>query len=223
MLILSEPSGRGKVAGGGCIMTTGKAVCFLLVFATLAFGVWALSAEPGNSQANSFKTSLNGYEEVPAVFTAGAGSVHLTISDDETKISYELVYTGLTSTPSAAHVHFGLPATNGGVIFFLCGGGGKPACPANGTAVTGEVVAANIMQSSPDNGILAGDIKSAIRAIRDGATYANAHTARFPNGEIRGQIGRPGKHGPGKPDDDDDDDDEKPGNGNGKGKDKDKD
>ena len=50
-------------------------------------------------------------------------------------------------------------------------------------------------------GFNAGDYAALVRAIRANATYANMHTAKFPNGEIRGQI----KGGGGGGDDDDDD------------------
>jgi len=47
----------------------------------------------------------------------------------------------------------------------------------------------------PTQGLDAGDFEAALRAIRSGSTYANAHTARFPGGEIRGQIHvRPVRH-----------------------------
>lgn len=183
------------------------------VTALLGSCLWLALAEPGKSQANSFKTSLSGYQEVPAVFTAGHGTLRLTISDDETKILYELTYDDLNFAPSAAHVHFGLPATNGAVLFSLCGT--PVACPPNGQKISGTVVAADIKGADPINGILAGEMAKAIRAIRDGATYVNVHTTRFPGGEIRGHIGTPPNSAPVL--DTDDEDDDNPGKGNSKG------
>ena len=77
---------------------------------------------------------------------------------------------------------------NGGVIAFLCGGGGKPACPADGV-VEGTVTAANVVGPT-DKGITAGEFGELIRAMRNGATYANAHTSTYQPGEIRGNITR---------------------------------
>ena len=73
---------------------------------------------------------------------------------------------------------------------FLCGGGGKPACPgaASGT-VTGTIVAADI-QALPAQGIAAGEFNEVVAAVRAGVTYVNVHTSTYGNGEIRGQIGR---------------------------------
>ena len=102
-----------------------------------------------------------------------------------------------------AHVHLGRPGITGGVSFFLCGGGGQPACP-TGTSgtVTGTVTAANVLGPA-GQGIAAGEFNKVIQAMRAGATYANIHTTLFPGGEIRGHISRRGRG------DDDDDDDQR--------------
>jgi hypothetical protein len=39
---------------------------------------------------------------------------------------------GLEGSVTAAHIHLGQEDGVGGVIAFLCGGGGKPACPQSG-------------------------------------------------------------------------------------------
>ena len=71
---------------------------------------------------------------------------------------------------------------------FLCGGGGKPACPAAPSgSVTGTIVAADVVGPA-GQGIAATEFAEVVRAIRHGATYANVHTPTFGNGEIRGNI-----------------------------------
>ena len=77
---------------------------------------------------------------------------------------------------------------NGAVHAFLCGGGGKPVCPSTGGTVTGEITAADVLASVPDRGIEAGAFVEFVSAIRAGHTYVNVHTAKWPGGEIRGQI-----------------------------------
>jgi hypothetical protein len=81
------------------------------------------------------KASLRGFQEVPAISTAGHGEFRAKISDDETSIEYVLTYSDLegivppATAPLFAHIHLGQRGVNGGVSIFLCGGGGKPACP----------------------------------------------------------------------------------------------
>jgi len=84
-------------------------------------------------------------------------------------------------------VHIGQIGTTGGVMFFLCGGGGTPACPNSPGTVTGTVNASNII-GPPSQGVAAGEFQEAIRAMRAAAAYANVHTTVYPSGEIRGQI-----------------------------------
>jgi hypothetical protein len=74
---------------------------------------------------------------------------------------------------------------NGGVSYFFCGGGGKPACA--GGSASGTVTAANVLGPTAQ-AIAAGELAKIIAAMRAGVAYANIHTDRFPGGEIRGQI-----------------------------------
>jgi hypothetical protein len=53
-------------------------------------------------------------------------------------------------------------------------------------------VATDIIDATPQ-GIAAGQLGEALRAMRAGVTYVNVHTGLFPGGEIRGLIG--GKKG----------------------------
>ena len=75
-------------------------------------------------------------------------------------------------------------------MIFLCGGGSQPACPAatSGT-ISGTIMAANVTGPT-SQGIAAGDLTSALEAVREGNAYANMHSQMFPLGEIRGQVRR---------------------------------
>lgn len=155
----------------------------------LVWLLWpVLAAAPLASQ--NFRATLDGYQEVPAVSTPGKGAFRATLNPDSTSLAYELEYSGLRAPATAAHVHFGRPGTSGGILFFLCGGGGKPSCPGVGGTVSGTIVAGDI-QAIAAQGIAAGDLAAALEAMRAGATYANVHTSLFPGGEIRGLL-RPG-------------------------------
>jgi hypothetical protein len=153
----------------------------------LALGLVEISVFAAQG-GDRLRAHLNGFHEVPGNFTAGRGVLDARISDDEQSITFTLAYANLSGPPTAAHTHFGQPQTNGAVSFFFCGGGGKPACPAttSGT-ITGTVVAADVLGPAAQ-GIDAGDLAAIIDVIRHGDAYANMHTAKFPAGEIRGQI-----------------------------------
>jgi CHRD domain len=134
------------------------------------------------------KADLRGFEEVPAVSSTGTGEFLARIANDESAIEYTLTYQNLEgTTTAAAHIHLGQYSVNGGVSAFLCGGGGKPACPPVSGSVSGTIVAADVIGPA-GQGIAAGELDELIAAMRQGVTYANVHTDKHPGGEIRGQI-----------------------------------
>ena len=139
--------------------------------------------------AEGLSAQLNSYEETPSTLNSPGTGVFLGLLDsDETTINYQLFYTDLQGASVLfAHIHFGKPGESGGVVAFLCGGGGKPACPAPGTLITGAIVAANVQALAGQN-LAAGDMAAFVRAIKSGFAYVNVHTNSFPTGELRGQI-----------------------------------
>jgi hypothetical protein len=163
----------------------------------------------------SFRAKLTGYEEIiPASFNAAnqppfageAGAVSTTgegrfsarVRDNPLRIEYRLRYSNLEGTPTTqAHIHFGQKHTVGGVSAFLCGDANVPdpppandipneCTPVNGE-VEGTITAAEVIGPT-GQGIEPTRIDELIRAMRNGTTYANVHTGRWPGGEIRGQI-----------------------------------
>ena len=72
------------------------------------------------------------------------------------------------------------------VVIFLCGGGGKPSCPASGS-VSGTITPADVMALA-DLGVAAGDLNRVWTEVLAGNTYANIHNPQNPGGHIRGQI-----------------------------------
>lgn len=141
------------------------------------------------SHTRSFKASLDGYHETSlSLSTAGTGSFRARLNPAGDQLTYELQYSGLEGgTVLFAHVHLGQMGTTGGVMFFLCGGGGQAACPASPATVTGTVTAANIIGPN-GQGVAPGEFQEAIEAMRNGSAYANVHTTVYPSGEVRGQI-----------------------------------
>lgn len=159
----------------------------LLVGSLALLGVaLVVAVAPAHEKRGSgLRASLTGFSEVPATSTTGHGDFKAKIKNGS--IAFTLRYQDLEGSASAAHIHFGQRDVNGGVAAFLCGGGGKPACPPSGT-VTGIISASDVIGPA-DQGIAAGELDELLRAMKHGVTYANVHTDKFPDGEIRGQIG----------------------------------
>jgi len=193
---------------------------FAVVVASAVFVTSALAQ-------SVFSAKLKGLNETPIVISGATGHVTVTISPDESSISYELSYSGLEGSVGTgksvlvAHIHVGRPTVTGGVSVFFCGQptidvnattGPHQACPAAAgpgtghSAVTGTLTSADVTGPAaqgvdPTNPNNENSFARLVRAIKSGLTYANVHTSRSPGGEIRGQLKREHR------DHDDDDDD----------------
>ena len=162
---------------GGCLALT-------------AVAVWLSAVSPisADSQEREFRARLDGGHETPAISTSAKGAFRASLNPAGNELTFELEYSGLEGGNTLfAHVHIGQKGSAGGVMFFLCGGDSKPACPNGQGLVTGTVNASNIVGPA-GQGISAGEFDEAIRAMRNGLAYANVHTASYMSGEIRGQI-----------------------------------
>ena len=167
----------------------------VLVLAVLAAGLLVASlAGAGAGKKNLKSDELSGYQENPDISSTGTGSFEATIDDDAQTITYELSYSGLEGGNALfAHIHFGKRAVNGGVSAFLCtnlGNGpiGTPTCPLTEGTVSGVITSATVVGPA-NQGIAAGEFAEVVQAIRAGFTYVNVHSAAFPAGEIRAQLG----------------------------------
>jgi hypothetical protein len=151
------------------------------------------SAATARGGQSTFRDQLSGYEETPvAISTTGSGQVRLQIDDRSDEISYRVSYTGLEGDVLQAHIHFGAPATSGGVSVFLCtnlgnGPEGTQACPASPATITGTITPDDV-GGPAGQGIAAGEFDELVEAMRAGITYVNVHTGLYPSGEIRGQL-----------------------------------
>jgi hypothetical protein len=165
-----------------------------LVIAALALGIFAGGGGASGNKTMVTADTLTGYQEAtPAgVSSSATGTFSATIDEDASPatISYTLTYTGLSGPALFSHIHFGNRFDSGGVSAFLCGGGGKLACPPGTTdqaTVTGTISPADVI-GPLSQGIAPGQFDKLVDAIRAGVTYVNVHTPSFPAGEIRGQI-----------------------------------
>jgi hypothetical protein len=150
-------------------------------------------AAPAVLADSTLHAKLTGYEETPqAISTTASGSFTAKITQDNT-IEYQLSYENLEGDVTQSHIHFGRPATSGGIAVWLCQGltagpAGTPQCDGARTGgATGTITPANIIGPA-GQGIAPGEWDELIAAIRDGSTYVNVHSALRQTGEIRGIL-----------------------------------
>jgi hypothetical protein len=148
----------------------------------IALGAFSVSAHDGDK----VRARLAGTQEVPVVSTLATGELEANIESDA--VTYKLTFEGLEGGNTLfAHIHLGQLSVNGSVMAFLCGGGGKPACPNQSGTVEGTILPADILGLGTQQ-VTAGGFDEFVRALRNGTAYANVHTAVSPGGEIRGQV-----------------------------------
>src|SRR2546425_3874651 len=141
-----------------------------------------------DDERHRVKATLSGFQETPSTLSSpGSGRFTAKIDDDAQTIDYRLSYEGLEAPAIAAHIHLGARGTSGGGSAFLCRGGNNPACPPRGGPATGSLTPADIIGPAAQ-GIAPGEFAEVVRAIRNGAVYANVHSTLRPGGEIRGQL-----------------------------------
>ena len=108
---------------------------------------------------------LTAAEEVPAQVvknTKASGSFSMDITG--TEATFVLKFSGLTGPATAAHIHLGGMGKSGPVVVPLCGPCKSP--------VKGTVTISAALQKD----------------LKTHTLYVNVHTAKNPNGEIRGQL-----------------------------------
>ena len=106
---------------------------------------------------------LKGIAEIPAVKTAATGTGQITVLPDQT-VSGSIKTAGLV--PTAAHIHAAASGQNGPPIITLT------RTAADSFAVPADARLTDAQYAS----------------FKAGELYVNVHSARYPNGEIRGQM-----------------------------------
>jgi CHRD domain-containing protein len=179
----------------------------LIVKPMLIMAVLALTLSGAAASAEEFSARFSGFQEVGgvgagqtgAILSDGTATLRLNLDKNADTMTYQLTYADLSAAVTQAHIHFGKRHVGGGIIVFLCtnlgnGPAGTPACPASGGTVTGSITAASVLAIAAQN-VTAGDFNALEALLKSNTAYGNIHTAKFPAGEIRGQI-----HGSGNAD-----------------------
>ena len=122
-----------------------------------------------------FRAGLSGANEAPAITSLAGGAVVAELRDDSTIVvsgSYAGLESALnTEIAGGAHIHFGLPGSNGGVVFPL-----------------------SVMAETDTSGrFLPGDntftlSSTDLETLVNRGMYVNIHSVDQPAGEIRGQL-----------------------------------
>lgn len=146
------------------------------------------------ADAEMVEIGLGSFQEVPSVSSAANGNFRAFIDDKAGTITYALRYSGLRGAVAQAHIHVGQRSVNGAISVFLCQTeaspdptGLAPRCPRSGT-VRGVIQSGNMIDGTVPQGIAPGEFRRLVQAIRAGVAYVNVHSAKFPGGEIRGQL-----------------------------------
>lgn len=133
------------------------------------------SAAPA-AQALGFNATLSGDQRVPPVTTAATGQAVVTVSADRSTINVQARTAGLSEV-TKFHLHLGACGDTGPHLFNLL-----DKAPFSDT-LNVDLTAADI---NPAPGL---SFDEAVAAVLAGNTYLKPHTAAFPDGEIRGQVG----------------------------------
>jgi hypothetical protein len=137
-----------------------------LLAGALALGLVACSDNDHDQQTTTLRASLSGDQEVPRVLTGALGTGTLSLDSPSREIRGSIVLDGLNA--NAAHIHLGDVGVSGPIIVPLV-----ETSPGTWSVPAGSVLT-----------------ESQAAAFAAGGLYYNAHSVAFPNGEIRGQIGR---------------------------------
>ena len=134
---------------------------WLVAVAALVVATSAFAASSGMG----WSAKLTAAQEVPkqtVKVTGAKGAFNATLTG--TTLKWRLTFSGLSGPASAAHIHMGAMGKPGGVVVALCG-----------PCKSGMRGSAKLT-------------KAHIAAAGKHKLYVNVHTAKNPNGEIRGQI-----------------------------------
>jgi len=119
---------------------------------------------------------LSGANEVPAGDADGIGWARVSVRPDDGTVCYAIKVKRLDAI-TAAHIHLGAAGTNGGVVVDL-------AILTADTKVTGNTTLYSDCIEGLDATLL-----TSIKENRAGY-YLNVHTTAYPDGAIRGQLGK---------------------------------
>lgn len=130
-----------------------------------ATAILAFSAMPAFAAVVNFTADLTAAAVVPPTDSAGTGKAQVTLDTDSKLLTWDVTYEGLSGDVNAAHFHG--PAAVGANAGVVVPFADPLASPIKGSATLTD---------------------EQITQLQGGMWYINLHTAKFPDGEIRGQV-----------------------------------
>ena len=130
-----------------------------------ATAVLAFSAMPAFAEVVKFTADLAAASEEPPTDSTATGKVEATLDTDSKVFTWTVTYEGLSGDATGAHFHG--PAAEGANADPVVPLADPLASPINGNATLTD---------------------DQITQLQGGQWYFNLHTAKFPDGEIRGQV-----------------------------------
>ncbi len=115
-------------------------------------------------QIHTYHFTLDGLQEVPPNASPATGAAKVILDMNILQVSWDVTFTGLLGTFTAAHFHHAPPGVNGPVFINM---------PLTAPG--------HLMGTSPISAAMAAEMIA-------GNTYINIHSTVFPGGEIRGQV-----------------------------------
>jgi hypothetical protein len=158
---------------------------------TLCISTFALAFAAASYAAPiTFTGLLSGANENPATTSPGAGSTVVTYDPATHMLSVDLVFSGLETGTTAAHIHCCvLPNGNAGVATTVPTFPDFPLGVTSGTYVhTLDLSLASSFNPAfvtASGGTVAGAEAALATGLEGGMAYLNIHTTTFPNGAIR--------------------------------------
>lgn len=121
-----------------------------------------LAVTSASAEMLAFKADLKGASEVPPTDSAATGTAEVNVDTATKEVKWTIQFSGLTGDATAAHFHG--PAA--------IGENAGPAVDISGKIESGSATLTDAQLAD----------------LQAGKLYINIHTAKFPDGEIRGQV-----------------------------------
>lgn len=132
-------------------------------FAVIGVAVSVFATAPlAQAEMQKYTTELKAATEVPPNDSPAAGSAEVSVDTEAKTVAWTVKIDGLTGDATAAHIHGPASATENA----------PPVIDMSSAIMTGNAPITDTQ----------------IEELKAGKYYLNIHTAKFPDGEVRGQL-----------------------------------